>query len=126
MTPAGPLAPLRWLDVILVVAAAPFVLLMGGPALGFLVGGAGWILARLGGHLLEGAAKRSSDPRTQVGITFATGLGRAWFLGLVILAVGLLGEREDGLAAALLIFAAFTVYLIVGIAMRPRRINTPS
>ena len=121
-----PLAPARWLDVILVVAAAPFVLLMGGPALGFLAGAVGWIVARIGGHLVEGAAKRASDPRTQVGLTFATGLGRAWFLGAVILAVGLLGAREDGLTAALLIFAAFTTYLIVGIALRPRRSTTAS
>jgi hypothetical protein len=48
-------------------------------------------------------------------------LGRAWALGLTILVVGLAGEREDGLTAAILIAAAFTTYLITGIATRPQR-----
>jgi len=41
-------------------------------------------------------------------------------LALTILAVGLLGERRDGLAAALLILGAFTVYLVLSIVLRPR------
>jgi hypothetical protein len=118
---ADGLGPLRWLDVILVVAAAPFVLLMGGPALGFLAGAAGWIVARVGGVWLEGAARRAADPRRAVALQFFTGLGRAWFVAVVILAVGLVGERQDGLTAALTVFFAFTAYLITGIALRPRR-----
>ena len=38
-------------------------------------------------------------------------MGRAWILGIAILVVGLAGDREDGLMAALLALVAFTVYL---------------
>jgi hypothetical protein len=52
-------------------------------------------------------------------LTLFSSLGRAWFVGLVILGVGIAGEREDGLTAALLILVAFTLYLVTAIALRP-------
>ena len=118
---SDPLSWLRWIDVILVVAAAPFVLLMGAPALGFLAGAVAWILTRIAGDALERRATESDDPRKAAGLIIGTGLGRAWALGLTILAVGLLGEREDGLTAAITVFVAFSVYLAARIANRPQR-----
>lgn len=109
----------RFLDVMIVLLAAPFVLVAGAPLLGYVVGAAGWIVSRLVGELVERRAKASSDVRTQTGLTLFSSLGRAWFVGLVILAVGIAGEREDGLTAALLILVAFTLYLITAIALRP-------
>jgi hypothetical protein len=118
---SDPLAAVRYLDVVLVVAAAPFVLLTGLPALGYLVGAAAWIATRVAALAVERRAAASDNPKTVAGLTLFTGLGRAWLLGLTILVVGLAGEREDGLTAAILIAAAFTVYLITGIATRPQR-----
>lgn len=118
---SDPLTWLRWIDVILLVAATPFVLLMGAPALGFLAGAAAWILTRIGGDALERRATESDDPRKAAGLIIATGLGRAWALGLTILAVGLAGEREDGLTAAITVFVAFSVYLAARIVNRPQR-----
>ena len=46
-------------------------------------------------------------------------MGRAWILGITILVVGLAGEREDGLMAALLALVAFTVYLATTLVLRP-------
>lgn len=109
----------RFLDVVVVLLAAPFVLLAGLPVLGYVVGAAGWIVSRLVGELVERRAKASRDVRTQTGLTLFSSLGRAWFVGLVILAVGIAGEREDGLTAALLILVAFTLYLVTAIALRP-------
>jgi hypothetical protein len=124
-TPASvisdPLAAFRWIDVVLVVAAAPFVLLTGLPALGYVVGAVAWVVTRLLAHLVERRAQASKDPKTVAGLTLFTGLGRAWLLGLTILVVGLAGAREDGLTAAILIAVAFTTYLITGIAIRPQR-----
>jgi hypothetical protein len=114
-----PIAAARWTDVVLVIAAAPFVVLMGLPVLGYVVGAAGWVVSRLIGYLIERRAKASPNIRTQAGLTLFSSLGRAWFIGLTILVVGLAGEREDGLMAALLVLAAFTVHLIVQIALRP-------
>jgi hypothetical protein len=118
---SDPLDAVRYLDVVLVVAAAPFVLLTGQPALGYLVGAAAWIATRVAALAVERRAAASDNPKTVAGLTLFTGLGRAWLLGLTILVVGLAGEREDGLTAAILIAAAFTTYLITGIATRPQR-----
>jgi hypothetical protein len=129
-TPASvisdPLAAFRWIDVVLVVAAAPFVLLTGLPALGYVVGAVAWVVTRLLAHLVERRAQASKDPKTVAGLTLFTGLGRAWLLGLTILVVGLAGAREDGLTAAILIAVAFTTYLVTGLATRPPQRRKPS
>ena len=100
----------RYIDVVLVVAALPLVVLAGLPALGYGVGAAAWLLQRGAGVLLERRAARSTDLRRQVGLNLGGTLARAWGVGGAILAVGLAGEREDGLTAAVLVLVAFTVY----------------
>ena len=83
----------RYLDVFLVVLAAPFVLLMGGPVLGLRRRRAGrGSSAASPATAIENAAKRSKNPRTQVGVAFAVLMGRAWLMGIVILAVGIAGR----------------------------------
>jgi hypothetical protein len=101
---------MRYIDIVLVVAALPLVVLADLPLLGYLVGAGAWIAQRIGGVLLERAAKRTTDTRRLVGLNLAGSLGRAWLVGGAILAVGLAGEREDGLMAAVLVAVAFTVY----------------
>jgi hypothetical protein len=125
MPTSDPLAIVRYLDVALVVLAAPFVVLMGGPVLGYVVAGTTWIASRVFGAWIERAA-RGGSARRQVGTAFAVLLGRAWLMGLAILVVGLAGEREDGLMAALLALVAFTVYFATTLITRPMERNTPS
>jgi len=126
MPTSDPLVIARYLDVLLVILAAPFVLLMGGPVLGYVVAGATWIVTRIAGAALERWARATKAPRAQVGIGFAVLLGRAWVMGIAILAVGLAGEREDGLMAALLALVAFSVYFATQLIIRPMERNTPS
>jgi multisubunit Na+/H+ antiporter MnhG subunit len=45
-------------------------------------------------------------------------MARSWGVALSILGVGLAAEREDGLTAALLVLAAFTVYLATSLTLR--------
>jgi hypothetical protein len=123
MPTSDPLAFVRYLDVAVVVLAAPFVVLTGAPVLGYLVGAAVWILTRFGGAAIERFAKTRQDPRAVVGISFAVLMGRAWVVGIAILAVGLLGSREDGLMAALLVLVAFTIYLATSLVFRPLERN---
>jgi hypothetical protein len=111
----------RWIDVVLVVLAAPFVLLMGAPVLGYVDGATGWVVTRVAGHYVERRAQRAENPRTAVGLTLFSGLGRAWAMGLIIVVVGVAGEREDGLTAAVLAFVAFSVYLAARITLGPQR-----
>jgi hypothetical protein len=116
---SDPLVLFRWLDVVLVVLAAPFVILTGLPVLGYAVGAVAWIANRALGVLVERRAKAQDDVRKAVGLNLAALIARSWLVGLTILAVGLAGEREDGLTAAVLLLAAFTLYFVTSLFLRP-------
>jgi hypothetical protein len=119
---ADPLAPVRYADVALVVLAAPFVILLGGPVLGYAVGAAVWIAQRVLEAVLDRTAARG-DVRRAIGIKVASMIGRVWLIGVGILAVGLAADREDGFAAALVCFAAYTVHLATALILRPLERN---
>jgi hypothetical protein len=113
--------PIRYLDCLLVLAFLPFGLLAGLPALGVLVGAAAWIAQRALGMWIEARAAQAKDAKTATGITFVGVMGRPILLGITILAVGLAGDKHDGLAAAILVLVAFTVYLVLSFVLRPQR-----
>ena len=123
MPTTDPLAFVRYLDVVIVVLAAPFVIFTGAPVLGYLVGAGAWILTRIAGVAAERAAARRNDARAVAAINLAALLGRVWIVGLSILAVGLAADREDGLMAALTALVAFTVYLATSLIIRPLERN---
>lgn len=108
----------RLLDVALVVVTVPVIALLGAPWLGLLVGAAVWIVQRFAALAIEGRARRADTVRAGVTMNLAAAFGRAWIVGLAILAVGLAGSREDGLAAAVLVLIAFTVYLATSLLTR--------
>ncbi len=122
--PSVPL-PLRFFDCLLVVAFLPFALLAGLPVPGALAGAVVWLAARALGVLIDVLAARNPDPRVSTGMIFAGGMLRPLLVGLSILAIGRLGEREDGLTAALLVLVAFTIYLALSFILRPQRNPTP-
>ena len=124
MRRSDPLIVVRYLDVLLVVLAAPFVVLTGLPALGYAVGAAAWFLQRAVGVAIEARMRRARDIRSVVGLGLGASLGRAWLVGLTILAVGLAGEREDGLMAAVVVLSAYTVHLVTSLILRPLERNT--
>jgi hypothetical protein len=126
MPTSDPLAFVRYLDVVIVVLAAPFVILTGAPVLGYVVGAVAWIATRVAGVAAERAAKRRSDARVVAALNLATLLGRVWIVGLSILVVGLAADREDGLMAALLALVAFTVYLATSLITRPLERKPPA
>jgi hypothetical protein len=125
MRRSDPLIVLRYLDVVLVLLAAPFVVLTGLPLLGYAVGGGAWIAQRLVAARIEASLRRQTDIRRAVGIGLGASLARAWFVGLSILAVGLLGARADGAMAAILVLAVFTVYFVTTLVIRPLERKTP-
>jgi hypothetical protein len=115
---ADPLVLFRWLDVVLVILAAPFVILTGLPVLGYVVGAVAWIANRAIGVGVERVASRQDDVRRAVGLNLGVLIARSWLVGLTILAVGLAGDREDGLTAAILLLAAFTLYFVTSLLLR--------
>jgi hypothetical protein len=124
--PGDPLLVVRYLDVLIVLLAAPFVVLMQLPLLGYGAAVAAWIVNRAVGVGVERFARGKRDLRTTVGLNLAALLGRAWVVGLTILAVGLAGERQDGLMAAITLLVAFTVYFALSLILRPLERNRPT
>lgn len=122
---ADPLVFVRYLDVVLLILAAPFVILLGAPVTGFAVGALAWIAQRAAATTIERAATRSGDYRKALGLSMASVVLRAWLIGLTILAVGLLAEREDGLTAGVTVLVAFTVYFATALVLRPLERKPP-
>ncbi len=106
------MSPPKYVDL-LVLAAALAVFVLGGlPIVGYAAGAAAW-LAQRGIQTLAGrraAAELAAGERQRaMGVVAATTLGRVWLMATAVLLTGLLAERQDGLAAALLLVVLFTV-----------------
>jgi hypothetical protein len=109
---------LRYLDVCLVLATAPFVIAAGMPLAGYLLGTAAWLLTRLGAATLQMRALRLGDPRTRAGLQVGVMLGRVWIVALAVLLARYVGGRDDGIMAAVLVLAAFTVHFALALVYR--------
>lgn len=124
-TPTGIPLALRFFDCVLVLAFLPFALLAGLPTLGAVGGVVLWLVQRALGVAVDVHAAAQEDFRRQTALVFAHGMLRPLLMGITILALGGLGEREDGLTAALIVLVAFSVYMILSFIFRPQR-NTPA
>jgi hypothetical protein len=106
------MSPPKYVDLLLLAVALAVFLLGGLPMLGFAVGAVAWLAQRA---IQMVAAKRSQaelragNRQKAMGIVAATTLGRVWLMATAVLLVGLLGDREAGLAAAVLVLVLFTV-----------------
>jgi phosphotransferase system glucose/maltose/N-acetylglucosamine-specific IIC component len=125
-------ATLRYLDVCLVLATAPFVLIAGLPLLGYLVGACAWLLTRAGTVWAQERALRAGDPRLRAGLQVGGMIGRVWLVALAVIVARYAGGKDDGVMAAALVLAAFTVYLVMSFVTRAdplqghRVLKTPS
>jgi hypothetical protein len=111
---------LRYLDVVLVLVAAPILLLIGVPPAGYLVGGGVWIALRFMGAAVERYAASVSAQGPELTLRVAYLLGRLFVLALTVILVRRGSGRDAGLAALIVIAFAFTVQLAISFATRPR------
>ena len=102
-------AILRYLDVVVVLLAAPVAVSMGAPGLGYAIGAGAWIAQRVLADIDRGWIRRSRPPRTQLGLNLFEAFGRIWLLAGAIIVAALAGGRACGLTASIVIFAAYTV-----------------
>lgn len=109
---------LRYLDAVLVLATAPFVAAAGLPLFGYAVGAVAWLATRLAAETLHARAMRSSDPRVRAGLAVGVMMGRVWVIVLAVLLARYAGSKDDGVTAAVLVLAAFTVYLTLTLVGR--------
>ncbi|MBA2521991.1 MAG: hypothetical protein H0V25_01550 [Solirubrobacterales bacterium] len=105
---------LRNLDMLALVLALPVFILTGAPIVGYLAAGGAWVIGRAAMELAarrRDLALRQSNRNAALGITAFATMGRVWLLAGAILLVGLLADREAGLAAALLALVLVTFNL---------------
>ena len=111
---------LAYLDVVVLVVAAPIMLLIGVPAVGYLVGAGAWIALRAVGVAVERAVATAKDPRQEVTLRLAYLMARLFLLAIAVVLVRNGSGRDDGLTALLVIVFAFTTQLVLSFLTRPR------
>ena len=106
------MSPPKYVDLLVLAAALAVFVLAGLPMIGYAAAAAAWLAQRAIQTLAarRAAAELAAGERQRaMGVIAATTLGRVWLMTTVILLTGLLAEREDGLAAAILVVILFTV-----------------
>jgi len=109
----------RNIDLIVLGVTLPIFLAAGWPILGWATAAVAWVGQRLLRDWMSGRARRSTDPREQVGYLAGSMIARGWLVSGLILVVGLTTDQDVGLSAAVLFVAVFTVYLSVSMITRP-------
>jgi hypothetical protein len=104
---------LRYLDIGLVLITAPFVAAAGLPMFGYAIAAGAWIATRLFGIWLEYRARKTNDARAYAGLAIAGMMARVWVVVLAIVVAREAGGRQDGIMAAALSLAAFSVYFVL-------------
>jgi hypothetical protein len=121
MTSERPVTLLSYLDVALIVVAAPIMLLIGVPAGGYGIGAGAWIVLRAVGVAVSRFADATQEQRAEIGLRLGYMMGRLFALALaIVLARRALG-KDDGLAALAVIVFAYTVQLGTSAVTRPRK-----
>jgi hypothetical protein len=120
----GSLRVIRRLDLAVLLLALPIFIAANLPLLGWAVGTAAYVGQLAIKLLVERKAKASDDPRTIVGLTAGSMIGRGWLVALSLFGVGLSNNRA-GLCAAVLFLAAFTVYFSTSMVVRPFEMPPP-
>jgi hypothetical protein len=106
------MSPPKYLDLLLLAAGLVVFALAGFPLLGYAVAAGCWLVQRavqIFATRRATEALHAGNRQKAMGIVAATTLGRVWLMATAVLLVGLLGDREAGLAAAVLVLALFTV-----------------
>jgi hypothetical protein len=112
-------AVVRLLDLVVLALALPVFVVAGLPLAGYAAAAGAWLVQRAIQVTLERRARASDDPRTVVGLTAGSMIGRGWLVALTIFGVGVAVDREAGLSAAVLVIVLFTVYYTVSMILRP-------
>src|SRR5262245_26900048 len=106
------MSPPKYVDLMVLVAALAVFVLGGLPMVGYLCAAAAWLAQRA---IQIAAGRRASadlaagNRQRAMATVGITTLGRVWLMATAVLLTGLLADREDGLAAAVLLVVLFTV-----------------
>lgn len=109
---------LRYIDLVLLWLTVPLALALGAPTLGILLAAVVWTVQRLVALQVDRWARERETARETIGMNMATMLGRMWLIGATIVAAGVGGSREDGVAAAAVLLVAYTISLGATLVVR--------
>lgn len=113
-----PLAPMRHLDLLVLLIALPVFLVAGLPMLGYATGAIAWLVQKGIRLVVVKRAAASSDPRTLVGLMAGSLLARGWLVALAIFLIGL-KHNEAGLTSAVLVLVLMSFHVTTQLVMRP-------
>jgi hypothetical protein len=105
----------RNFDLLVLALALPVFIAIDAPIAGYLAAGGAWLLGRVGKAIADrrrAVALRAANRSAALGLTAIAMLGRLWILAAAILIVGLAGDREAGLAGAVLAAVLVTSFLV--------------
>jgi hypothetical protein len=120
-----PVIALTYLDVVVVAVAAPVAIALGAPVFGCVLGAGAWIVQRIVHWLDRRWTAKLREPRAQLGANLAEAFGRIWLLAGAIIIAGVAGHRADGLAAALMIFGAYSIAFVIRVLSGPPKQSGP-
>lgn len=103
---------IAYLDIALIVLAVPIVLLAGAPLLGFGIGVGAWLIQRVAGQQIDKYARGAENPRTGLILAIAGLFLRLWFITFAVVLAAALGEKQDGLTAAVTLAVLFSAYFM--------------
>jgi hypothetical protein len=115
--PVG-LRVLRNLDIVFLVCTLPIFIGANLPILGWAGGTAAYIAQRLISELLNKSAAQADDVAGFMGVMVGGVIARGFFVALAIFGVGLI-DGDAGAAAGILFLAAFTLYFMMTLILRP-------
>lgn len=121
-----PVTVLSFADVVLLVVAAPIMLLIGVSASGYCIAAGAWVALRVVGVAVERYASATSDTNRQIGVRMGYMFGRLFTLALVVILVRRSGGENAGLAALAVSVFAFTAHLVISAFTRPRSARSRS
>lgn len=108
----GAAGAIAYLDLAMVVLALPIVLLAGAPLLGFGIGVAAWLLQRVFATALERYARSAENPRTGLILAIGGLFLRLWFITFAVVLAASVGDKQDGLTAAVTLAVLFSAYFM--------------
>lgn len=111
---------LAFFDVLVLVVAAPVMILIGVPAAGYAIGAGAWVALRALGVAVERVAEAAPAQRA-IGIRLGFMLGRLFSLAIAVILVRNADGQNAGITCLAVIVFAFTVSLATSALTRPRR-----
>jgi hypothetical protein len=106
-------------DVLVIVVAAPILLLIGVPASGYAIGAGVWIAVRAISIPIERAAAHADFNRGNA-IKVGLMLGRLFALAIAVIIARNAGGKDAGITALAVVVFGFTVSLFTSGFTRPR------